>query len=91
MGEDALASNRVNDTSDAADVRYHELLRGMTPERRLDTAMKLSRGIRELAISGIRHRYPQAAEQEIRVRLAVLLYGRAIAAKLFGQVPDDIT
>ena len=81
----------MNDTSDAADARYHELLRGMTPERRLETAMKLSRGVRQLAISGIRHRHPLASDQEIRVRLTALLYGRAVATKLFGHVPDDVT
>lgn len=41
----------VNDTSPAANARYHELLRAMGPERRLETAMALSRGVRELSLS----------------------------------------
>jgi hypothetical protein len=79
----------VHDTSPEADARYHELLRALAPERRLETAMKLSRAVRELAIAGIRQRHPEADENETRVRLAVRLYGRAVAIRLFGAVPDD--
>ena len=79
----------MNDTSAAADARYHELLRKLSPERRLETAMKLSRAVRELALAGIRLRHPEADDRELRVRLAVRLYGRSAAMRLFGEVPDD--
>ncbi len=45
------------DTSPAADERYHELLRRMSPEKRLEAAMRLSMGVRELALAGIRQRF----------------------------------
>jgi hypothetical protein len=77
------------DTTPEANARYHELLRRMSPERRLEAAMRLSQAIRELAIAGIRQRHPEATDQEVHVRLAVRLYGRACAQKLFGSVPDD--
>ncbi len=77
------------DTSPKADARYHELLRRMKPEQRLEAAMRLSRAVRELAIASIRNKHPHADEQELRVRLTVRLYGRACAKKLFGLVPDD--
>ncbi len=77
------------DTSPQADARYHELLRRMSPERRLEAAMRLSEAVRELAIAGIRERHPQADEREVRIRLAVRMYGRAQARRLFGAVPDD--
>lgn len=80
----------MNDTSQAADARYHELLRRLPPERRLETAMKLSRAVRELAIAGIRQRHPGLDERELQVRLAALLYGRKAAVRLFGTVPDDV-
>jgi hypothetical protein len=79
----------VHDTSPAADARYHDLLRAMPPYRRLEAAMGLSRTVRELAMAGIRARHPGAGEDEVKVRLAVRLYGRATAARLFGAVPDD--
>lgn len=53
--------------------------------------MKLSRAVRELALAGIRELFPDASEQELRVRLTVRLYGRAVAVRLFGTVPADAT
>ncbi len=79
----------MTDTSPAADARYHELLRSLPPERRLDAAMKLSRAVREMALAGIRELFPKATEQELRVRLTVRLYGRDVASRLFGSVPAD--
>ena len=38
-----------------------------------------------------RDSYPGADERELRVRLAVRLYGRDCARRLFGHVPDDAT
>ena len=51
--------------------------------------MRLSRGVRELALAGIREMHPGATEEELRVRLTVRLYGREAALRLFGTVPDD--
>ena len=79
----------VNDTSPAAAARYHELLRAMPPECRLEAAMRLSRGVRALALAGIRELFPDADEQELKVRLTVRLYGREVAARLFDSVPAD--
>ena len=81
----------MTDTPPAADARYHELLRRMSPERRLEAAVRLSTGVREMALAGIRQRHPQATAQELRIRLTVRLYGRACAERLFGSVPDDAT
>lgn len=79
----------ANDTSPQMDERYHDLLRRMAPEQRLEAAMRLSQAVRELALAGLRQRHPQANEHEIRVRLTVRLYGRACALRLFGDVPSD--
>lgn len=84
-----MKTESMRDTSPQADRGYHELLRTMPPERRLEAAMRLSQAVRELAIAGIRQRHSAADKQEVRVRLTVRLYGRACAQKLFGTVPDD--
>jgi hypothetical protein len=77
------------DTSAIADARYHDLLRRMEPERRLEAAIRLSAGVRAIALAGIRRCHPEATEQQLRVRLTVRLYGRACAERLFGSIPDD--
>ena len=77
------------DTSPAQAARYAELLRARAPHERLAIAMSLTRAVHELAMAGLRARHPAADEHELRVRLAVRLYGRDAAVRLFGAVPDD--
>ena len=77
------------DTSPRQSARYVELLRARAPHERLAISMSLTRAVRELAMAGLRERHPGASEEELRVRLAVRLYGREVAERLFGHVPDD--
>jgi len=77
------------DTGEEKRVRYHELLRAEAPYDRLAQAMRLSRSVRELALAGIAMRHPGASEKEMRVRLAVRLYGRDLAQRVFGRLPSD--
>ena len=46
-------------------------------------------GVRELALAGIRQRFPGASEAELRVRLAVRLYGRVTVARAFRDIQPD--
>lgn len=45
---------------------YIEILRKMTPEQRLKKAFELSEFTRKLFMAGIRERFPDATEEEIR-------------------------
>jgi hypothetical protein len=77
------------DTSPQQIRRYHELLRRMTPVQRLHKAVALSMTVRKLAEAGIRDRHPSASDEEVRARLAVRLFGRKEALRIFGRIPDD--
>jgi hypothetical protein len=79
----------MRDTTPAGDDRYHQLLRARLPHERLEAAMGLSRAVRALAEAGIRARHPDADDAEVRIRLAARMYGRGVAARLFGTIPDD--
>lgn len=79
----------MNDTGAKASRRYHELLRSRAPHERLAQALALTKMVRDLAIAGIKSRHPDADDAEIRVRLAVRLYGRDAAEQMFGEVPPD--
>lgn len=82
----------MRDTTEVANRRYHELLRERAPHERLAQAMalsKLSKMTRELAMAGLRSRHPDASAEELRIRLAVRLYGREVAMRLFGGVRED--
>lgn len=77
------------DTTPAVAARQRERLAALTGARRLEIAALLSAGVRALAEAGLRDRHPQASPAELRVRLAALLYGRDVAERVFGRVPDD--
>jgi hypothetical protein len=78
------------DTDPAVAARYDAMLGALSGARRLELAAQLTQGVRAMAEAGLRSRYPGADATEIRCRLAALLYGRAVAVRLFGTVPDDV-
>jgi hypothetical protein len=81
----------MRDTSPKQQDDYFARLARLTPEQRLRIAARLTAAVRRLTEAGIRERHPNAAAGEVRVRLAVRLYGRAAGLRLFGAeaVPDD--
>ncbi len=78
------------DTAPPAAARYHERIGALPGARRLEIAARLTQGVRTLAEAGLRDRHRGASDEEIRCRLAALLYGRTVAERLFGSVPDDV-
>ncbi|GAC1574681.1 MAG: hypothetical protein NVS3B20_06310 [Polyangiales bacterium] len=79
----------MRDTLPASMKRYHELRRAKAPHERLAQAVALTNAVRSMAVAGIRDRYPNAPDDEVRARLAVRLYGRDAAIKMFGRIPAD--
>ena len=86
MGE----NDGVRDTDRDQEGSYYRRLAAVTPAARLRRAVSLSRTVRELALAGLRTRHPGADPWELRARLAAILYGREVAARLFGEIPADI-
>jgi len=80
----------MRDTSEPALERYYELLRARDPLTRLVTAVNLSAAVRQLAESAIRAAEPNASAGVVRARLALRLYGRDVAARLFPGVELDV-
>ncbi len=66
-----------------------ELLRKVTPARKLEMMAELNASVRLLALSGLRSRYPHAKERELRRRLAGLLLGEELASKVYGSIDDS--
>jgi hypothetical protein len=78
------------DTAPEIAARYDAMIRALPGARRLELAAGLSSGVRALAEAGLRDRHPGASEREIQCRLAALLYGRAVAERVFKDVPSDV-
>jgi hypothetical protein len=70
-----------NDTRREVERRVIEGLRQLGPEGRLQQTMALCRAADELAEAGIRLREGPLDAQELRSRLAVLRYGKAVVAR----------
>ena len=78
-----------SDTSPETERVLFALLREMPAWRKLDLVAQLNQTVRELALSGLRERYPQADEAEIWRRLADLVLGAELAEKVYGPLSAE--
>ena len=76
------------DTSRAAEELQFEGYRKMEPWQKLAIIDDLNRMVEGLARVGIRERHPAATEEEVRLRLAALRYGREFTMRWFAWDPD---
>lgn len=82
-------SGEMLDTTPEAKRFYFERLARMTSAERLALMDQSSRMIRHLAEASIRKEYPGVPDDELRIRLAVRLYGRETVEEVFGSLPED--
>lgn len=76
------------DTHPKMEALQVELWRQASPTRKMQMLAQLNASARLLALTGLRARYPQATEAELRRRLAGLLLGEELARKVYGDLPD---
>jgi len=77
-----------SDTDPKMEALQVRLLRAAPAWRKLEMLAQLNSSARLLALSGLRQRYPQAGEGELRRRLAGLLLGEELARKVYGELKD---
>ena len=83
-----LMSPFYTDTSPAMEALQVELLRSVPPWRKMEMLAGLNASARNLAIVGLRQRFPHAAAAELNRRLADLLLGPDLARKVLGEAED---
>jgi hypothetical protein len=66
-----------------------DLLRQAPAWKKLAMLAQLNESGRMLALSGLRQRYPDADQAELRRRLAGLLLGEELACKVYGELEND--
>ena len=81
----------LTDTHPDAERVQIEGLRKISPWRKIELACELTESARELALAGLRQRFPNASEQELRRRLATLCLGAELAEKVYGPEPAPPT
>ncbi len=78
-----------SDTDEETERVLIELLRNAPVWKKIKQVEELTNTSRQLALTGLRKRHPQASEQELRLRLAVLLFGRETAIKAYGRDTEE--
>ena len=74
------------DTHPEAERVLVELLRGLSPARKMAMVLSANRTARALALTGLRERYPAESSARLQRRLADLWLGPELAAKAFGPL-----
>jgi hypothetical protein len=77
---------RLSDTSPEIEARMFELYAAMTPRQRIKRALSLSQFTRQLARGELRRQYPEASEDELRIRFAQRTLGDELTLSAFGRI-----
>jgi hypothetical protein len=77
-----------SDTHPKMEALQIQLWRQASPTRKMHMLAQLNASARTLALTGLRSRYPQASEGELRRRLADLLLGEELARKVYGEMSN---
>jgi len=77
-----------SDTHPKMEALQIQLWRQASPTRKMQMLAQLNASARILALTGLRARYPQASEVELRRRLAGLLLGEETARRVYGEIGD---
>jgi hypothetical protein len=82
-------ATHLTDTSVEIEKMQIERLRAMPPWRKLALVGQMSQSVRALALSGLRQRHPNDTLAQRRRRLADLILGPELAARVYGPLPED--
>jgi len=81
------AARSLTDTARATAAVQIQVLRGMSPRRKVGLVEDANRTARCLALAGIGLRYPGSSQEE-RIRLLMnLLLGQELAGRVYGPGP----
>jgi hypothetical protein len=77
------------DTSPYIEQMQIERLRQMPAWRKLALVGEMNRAVRDLALAGLRQRHPYETPAQRQRRLADLLLGSELAARVYGPVLEE--
>jgi hypothetical protein len=77
------------DTRPEAEAVLIDLLRNAPSWRKLEMIDQLNQSVKLLAYTGLKDRYPDENETQLRRRLAGLLLGEELARKAYGSLPAE--
>ena len=77
-----------SDTHPKMEALQIKLLRETPPWRKMEMLAELNKAARELALAGLRQRYPEADETTLLRYLGNILLGSDIAGRVYAKLED---
>lgn len=81
-----MSAPLADDTPRDIEQRQIDAWRRMTPTQKAELIVRTSQAARDMALAGIRDRYPQATPREQFLRLAILTLGRELASLAYPEI-----
>jgi hypothetical protein len=78
-------SGYYSDTHPEMEALQIRLLREVPSWRKMELLISLNASAQELALAGLKRRFPNASADELRRRLADILLGQELARKVYGE------
>jgi hypothetical protein len=75
-----------HDTPPEIEQRQIEAWRRMTAAEKLALVARMSANVRQLALAGVRRRYPNASPREQQLRLAQVMLGDELARAAYPEI-----
>ena len=75
------------DTTPEAQRKQYELMRRLSPEQKLSMAFALTDATRTLVLADLKHRFPDADENEIKRRFIARVLSREDVIRAYGFDP----
>ena len=75
------------DTTPEAQRKHYELMRQLSPEQKLSMAFALTEATRKLVLADLKHRFPDADEDEIKRRFIARVLSREDVIRAYGFDP----
>ena len=80
----------MTDTSPAMRAVHARVVANLEPAQRIGRVRELTLAANQMALAGLRCRYPRAADEELFLRLASLRLGAEAVERAYGwRAPDD--
>jgi hypothetical protein len=84
-----MAKRLFEDTDEAAEGRLIELARNTPLWKKFRQVSDTRETTKKFALMGLRRRYPQASDEELKKRLAAVLLDRELVIKVYGWDPEE--
>jgi hypothetical protein len=83
-----MTKRLFEDTDEATERRLIKLARNTPLWEKFQQVSDTRETTKRFAMMGLRRRYPQATEEELRKRLAAIFLDREIVVKVYGWDPE---